>query len=53
MDPKAPTKSANARSTAQIDPATLNRINRDTVERQTQAATRQKRQDKPAAPSKR
>lgn len=51
MDPKA--NAANTRSPAQVDPATLNEINRDKVEKQTQATTRQKRQDKPASPSKR
>lgn len=34
----------------QVDPATLNRINCAKVEKQTQATTRQKRQDKPTAP---
>ena len=50
MDPRPKTKRAGGRSLGQVDPATLNRINRDKVEKQTQAAIRQKRQDKPHAP---
>lgn len=43
MDPKT-------KPPGQVDPATLNKINRKKVERQTQAVTREKKQDKPEAP---